>query len=92
MPQTFNLPNGRSKGRPLNPKGQANPPHNVPIGELPRCDTPRCRNLASACSAGKCWTCAARRHERERRPQFPCAIMGADKQRNQPGGTPWLKH
>ena len=32
-----------------------------------RCDTPRCRNLASACSAGKCWTCAARRHERERR-------------------------
>ena len=37
-----------------------------------RCDTPRCRNLASACSAGKCWTCAARRHERER--LFNCRV------------------
>ena len=25
-----------------------------------RCDTPRCRNLASACCGGKCWTCQAR--------------------------------
>ena len=26
MPDTFHLPNGRQKGRPLNPKGQTTPP------------------------------------------------------------------
>ena len=39
----------------------------------PRCNAPRCRNLASACSDGQCWTCAARRYERERQRQ-PLAL------------------
>ena len=31
-----------------------------------RCSRPRCRNLASACAAGVCWTCQAKRHEAQR--------------------------
>ena len=30
---------------------------------LPRCN---CGNLASACSGGECWTCAAKRYEAQR--------------------------
>ena len=41
-------------------KGQANPTHNVWAPALPRCITPRCGNLASACCAGMCWTCHAK--------------------------------
>ena len=31
-----------------------------------RCNRPGCRNLASACAAGKCWTCQAKRHEAQK--------------------------
>ena len=30
---------------------------------LPRCN---CGNLASACAAGECWTCQAKRYEAQR--------------------------
>ena len=35
------------------------------ISRIP-CNQPRCRNTASACAGGKCWTCQAKRYEGQR--------------------------
>ena len=62
MPK-FKLPTqSQNKGRPPNPQGKPSPPLNVWAANLPRCPTPRCRNLAAACCAGLCWTCQAKTH------------------------------
>ena len=55
-------------GRTANPtSNKRSVPHSVSAWTLPRCPTPRCRNLVSACSGGRCWTCSAQEYEKERR-------------------------
>ena len=48
------------RGKAKDPAGQE---ARDAANQLPRCN---CGNLASACSGGECWTCAAKRHEAQR--------------------------
>ena len=62
-------------GKTRQKRGHASPPPTEQIARdtagtfghnQVRCNRPGCGNLASACAAGECWTCQAKRYEAQR--------------------------